>query len=266
VIPTALAERLGLPPGIIERLRLGEARRKAHRVNRAAAKQREAARVAAVYASMPKLRPDAPRPSPRVAGAPCPSSVNSDAPRFPPRKRRGPVPLQVGTALTPVGSSPPSPVGAPCPSPRDMASLQPTFAVPLSPERSGTPHPLGKASPSRRKEAAPLPKAKSTRAKQPLALRDHTAGGTQIVRTDFAILFTNPRHVRADLRDLRAAVRARRVTPENTPFLVEALERALPMIFTTAPSMAALQRRLRGVVLLLIQMNNAGDGDAASAS
>jgi hypothetical protein len=56
MIPLDLAERLGFGPDVLEQIR----RRKSRRVLRAEAKQRDAARAAAAYAAMPRLRPDAP--------------------------------------------------------------------------------------------------------------------------------------------------------------------------------------------------------------
>lgn len=60
MIPLALAERLGLLQVCSPSADPGDARRKALRVSRTAAKAREAARVAAVYTGVRRLRPAAP--------------------------------------------------------------------------------------------------------------------------------------------------------------------------------------------------------------
>jgi hypothetical protein len=91
VIPLVLAERLGLAPEVLAVLRAQDERRKALRTVRAGFKAKEAARVAAVYSSMPKLRPDAPGPTRRDAAPP----------RFPSR-RGDPLPLTLAP-LTPGG-------------------------------------------------------------------------------------------------------------------------------------------------------------------
>lgn len=91
MIPLALAERLGLGPDVLEQLRRRDERRKALRAARAAETLRVSARAAAAYASMPKLRPDAPGPTRRDAAPP----------RFPSR-RDDPLPLTL-SPLTPGG-------------------------------------------------------------------------------------------------------------------------------------------------------------------
>jgi hypothetical protein len=122
VIPLALAERLGLSPEVLATLRARDERRKALRSVRAACKAKDAARAAAVYASMPKLRP----------GAPTRSRWDAEPPRFPSR-RTSPLPHTYGVPLTPVdGPRParvkitPHPPGKPCPSRSSSADSYPS--------------------------------------------------------------------------------------------------------------------------------------------
>lgn len=275
MIPLALAERLGLPPEVLDQLRARDARRKAQRVHRSAAKAREAARVAAVYASMPRLRPDAPIPSRRVVESPrppsrgrgvplpptscadplspgksgpmspadarVPSPRKADAPRFPSRGRA--VPAGRGRPLTPGGSGPPHPQDGPRPSRSNFGG--------------GPPHPPALASPSPCKGAPPLPATAGMN--PPLPLGGESGGGTPMNRSAFRILFTRPEHVRGDLRDLRAAVKAGRVTPENTPHLADALERALALIVGSPATFGGLMRRLRALARLAVAMEEAGE-------
>jgi hypothetical protein len=118
VIPLALAERLGLAPEVLAALRARDERRKALRTLRAAFKAKEAARVAAAYSSMPKLRPDAPGPTRRDAAPP----------RFP--SRRGDSLPPTPAPLTPsgTGSEPLTPrgVGVAVPSRSNSADGGPT--------------------------------------------------------------------------------------------------------------------------------------------
>jgi hypothetical protein len=192
VIPLALAERLGFGPDVLELLR----GRKSPRVLKAEAKQREAARAAAVYAAMPKLRPDAPLPARGVPEGP-----------------------RVGG----LGVSPPTS--------RD------------------------KRSPSRLKGETPLPCGDRPRAKGPQPHRCESEGGTVVQRISYLTLFIEPRHVRADLRAMRTALRTQGI--RNADEVIRALERALDLI-PLAPSPEGLRRRLRGLARVLIAMEEAG--------
>lgn len=242
MIPLALAERLGLPADVLEVLRARDARRKAVRVSRRAAKAKRAAKVAAAYAAMPRLRPDAPGPSPS----------DLKAARFPSR-RTGPRPPKSGHPPSPGRPGPLTPVGGPYPS-RVSCPDGPKGAQ-LPSRRNPNPHPLGDPLPSRCKGEPPHPAGAGAKPPPPLGIAP-VGDSVRMTESGFRMLFTIPKHVRGDLRDLRAAVKAGRVTPENCPHLADALERALGLILEHPATLSGLTRRLRGLARLTIQIGS----------
>ena len=126
-----------------------------------------------------------------------------------------------------------------------MPKLRPDASA----SNGGKPLSPGGVGPTRRNTPAPRPRGRVGSAS--------VSGAAGLSGANVPSLFLNPRHVRRDLRMFAAVIRARGLVPGDAHGVAGAFERALELI-PGAPSADALRRRLRGLAMVVLALEEAG--------